>query len=93
MVCCFIVVLFCFDTFQDYVEGFRNGAPYCHIQLHTKKVASVAKATWHRRVQRFIETKTWLSGLGAAADQRHPAFVPRVGRSYMGIKGKRRNPS
>lgn len=63
-----------------------------HIQGYTKEVANVAKAMWHSRVQRFIESKIWLNELGAAANQRLPAFLPQVGKSYVAIEGKRKNP-
>lgn len=63
-----------------------------HIQGYTKKVTSVAKAMWHSRVQRFIENRRWLNELGAAANQRLPAFLPRVSKRYMGIEEKRKNP-
>lgn len=49
---------------------------------YTKRVASVAKAMWYSRVGRFFGTEIRLHGLGAAPNQRLPAFLPVIGRNF-----------
>lgn len=85
------LLVFCFALILSKIT-LRGLEMVRHIQLYTKKVASVARAMWHSRVQRLIEAKIWLSGLGAAANQRHPASLPQVGRSYVGNQRKEKEP-
>lgn len=59
-----------------------------HIQGYTKKVTNVAKAMWHSRVQRFIESNIWLNELGATTNQRLSCIFASGGQKLYGNKRK-----
>lgn len=61
-----------------------------HVPVMPRE-ASVSKAMWHSWVGRVVGAEKGLNGLGASPNQRIPVFLPLVGRSYMGNKGKNKN--